>query len=208
MKEHKGEFTRKTIHLSSLLIPLCYRYLLPLLFTGSMRSIPTLKHQKIAILVLSVLALISLIIELLRTENRSFGKNFDKTLGKLMRVHEKDNISGATYLLISSIICISFFSYEIAFVCLGFLAIGDTMAAIIGKTLGSRRIVGTNKSLEGSLACFISTFIFALFFLNPLLALAGSFTATLAESAMPRIDDNIKIPIISGLTMSFASIFV
>ncbi len=208
MEMHKKEIARKSIHLSSFLIPLSYRYLLPLLFTGSIKSIPTRTHQKIAVLVLSLLAVISLIIEILRTENNSFRKLFEKTLGKMMRVHEKKNITGATFLLVSSIVCISFFPYNIAFVCLSFLVIGDTMAAIIGMSVGKRKIVGTDKSVEGSLACFISTFIFSLFFLNPILALTGSFTATLAELTSLGIDDNFKIPVISGATMSVASMFI
>jgi glycerol-3-phosphate acyltransferase PlsY len=111
-------------------------------------------------------------------------------------------------------ICISLFPKDIAFISLSFLAIGDTLAAIVGISLGKRKLPKSKKSIEGSLACFIGTFVFAMFFLNPqkyaipLIALAGAIAATIAESSRIAIDDNVKIPIFSGLVMIVVNIFV
>ena len=81
------------------------------------------------------------------------------------------------------------------------MSIGDTVAAIIGKSQGKRQFLKTPKSLEGSLACFVATFSFAIFFIHPIIAFFGAITATIAEAAEIPLDDNIKIPIMSGIIM-------
>lgn len=118
------------------------------------------------------------------------------------------DFTGATYLFISTIICIAVFPRNIAFLSLSFLAIGDTFAAIVGIIFGKRKLLGTKKSLEGSIACFISSFIFALFYINPAIAFLGAFSATIAEFSRIPVDDNIKIPLLAGVVMSVFSIFV
>jgi dolichol kinase len=119
------------------------------------------------------------------------------------------DFTGATYLLFSSMLCVAFFEAQIAFAAIAFLSIGDTFAALIGIHFGKRKFLGMSKSLEGSLACFLSTFIFGLFFLNhPLLAFTGAVAASIAELIDVKVDDNVKIPLISGIVMTLVSIFI
>ena len=158
-------------------------------------------------LVLIPLTVTALIIEIARIEHKTFKRIFYNLVGILLRKHEIHSFTGATYLMISAVLCIGFFPAEIAVVSLAFLAIGDTLAALVGIPLGKRKILKTSKSLEGSLACFAGCFVFGLFFLNPVVALIGAFTATVAEFSRIPIDDNIKIPIVSGLVMSFVNMF-
>jgi dolichol kinase len=74
---------------------------------------------------------------------------------------------------------------------------------------GKRKFLRNNKTLEGSLACFISCLIFGLWWLgNPWLALLGALTATAAELGNIALDDNIKIPLASGIVMSLVSVFI
>lgn len=190
------ELKRKSIHLLSLLIPFSYRYL-------------THYNKKISVLILFLVTLIIIIIEMARLENYTFRRFFNRWFGDMMRKHEALDFSGATFLMISSIISIAFFPRNIAFNALVFLAIGDTFAALIGKRFGKRKLFGSKKSLEGSLACFASTLIFAIAFdLNPIIAFVGALSATVAEFSRIPLDDNIKIPIFSGLMMTFASLFI
>lgn len=158
-------------------------------------------------LVLVPLTAIALIIDVLRLEHKTSKRIFFKLVGILLRKHEIDNFTGATYMMISALICIGFFPNEIAVVSLSFLAIGDTLAALIGIPFGKRKILNTSKSLEGSLACFTGCFIFGLLFLNPTVAFAGAIAATIAEFSRIPVDDNVKIPIVSGLVMSFVNMF-
>jgi len=193
--DRKRELLRKSIHISSLLLPFSYRFLFH-------------NHRKNTFVILVPLTVIALVVEIIRLEHRTFKRIFYNMFGIMLRKHEIHDFTGATYLMISTILCIAIFPKDIAFLSLCFLAIGDTLAAIIGISFGKRKLFGTSKSLEGSLACFISTFIFALFFIDPTIAFFGAMAATLSEFSRLPIDDNIKIPIASGLIMSLVNIFV
>ncbi|MDP8267732.1 MAG: phosphatidate cytidylyltransferase [Candidatus Tenebribacter davisii] len=158
-------------------------------------------------LILIPLTIIALIIDIARLEHKTSKRIFLNLVGDMLRKHEIHNFTGATYMMISAVICIGFFPANIAVAALAFLAIGDTLAALVGIPFGKRKILSTNKSFEGSLACFVGCFIFGLFFINPVVALTGASTAAIAEISKIPIDDNIKIPITSGLVMSFVNMF-
>ena len=193
-KDLLPETYRKSIHLSSLILPFSYRYIFH-------------NNKKLTFLFLVPITSVLIIIELFRLKHKTFKNIFYNFLGLIIRQHEHNDFTGATYLLMSSVVCIAIFSPDIAFLSLSFLAIGDTMAAIIGKTFGKRKLKN-KKSLEGTLACFVSTFVFAVFFVHPLLAFFGAFSTAIAEVTDIPVDDNIKIPLISGLTMQLISIFL
>lgn len=193
--KYQREIWRKLIHISSIILPVIFRYIF-------------LNNRKLMFLVLIPVSLLLLVIEIIRMECQPCNRLFRKILAPVLRPQEETQFTGATYLLISSVVCIGLFPAEIAFVCLAFLAVGDTFAAVIGLSFGKRKLAGGKKSVEGSLACFVVTFLFALFWLDPLVALTGAISATLAEMSGFPLDDNLKIPIVSGLGMSLTNIFV
>ncbi|HRY83814.1 MAG TPA: phosphatidate cytidylyltransferase [Candidatus Cloacimonadota bacterium] len=193
---HLSETIRKSIHISSLLIPFAYRYLLNF-------------NRRIGFLLLILALLISLVVEFSRFWQKSFRKNFFRLFGLILRRHEWRDFTGATYLIFSSMLCVAFFEPTVAFCAMAFVSIGDTFAAMIGINFGKRKFLGMSKSLEGSLACFVSTLCFGLFFLpGPVIALGGALSATLAELWDIPVDDNVKIPLLSGLAMSLLNIFI
>jgi len=96
----------------------------------------------------------------------------------------------------------------IAVAALSFIIVGDAFAAIIGRKFG-RHWFG-RKSLEGSLACLAGTIIVAVCApeLPFAVALIGAATATIVEAFSVKVDDNITVPIASGLIMTiFNKIF-
>ncbi|PID29857.1 MAG: phosphatidate cytidylyltransferase [Candidatus Cloacimonadota bacterium] len=205
-RKQKTEFYRKSIHVSSILIPFAYRFI-----AGG--------NKKIAVTALIPLVLIALFIDVSRLESKTFKKKFHRIFGFMLRKHEDKFLTGATFLMTSSVLCISFFPGIIAFTALSFLSVGDTFAALIGIPFGKRKLFGTKKSLEGTLACFISTFVFSLFFFHVpwpqgnvclygfdalVISLVGAFSATVAEFSDINIDDNFKIPVFSGIVMTIA----
>lgn len=190
------EALRKSIHLSSLVIPLGYRYLFGF-------------NRRVSFAIVLAALIVSLVIEFHRLWQRNFRKTFNRLFGMILRKHELTDFTGATYLLFASMLCIAFFEPLIASAAIAFLSIGDTFAAMIGMNFGKRKFQRSKKSLEGSLACFASTFIFGILWLgNPWLALLGALTATLAELSKIPLDDNIKIPLAAGLVMTLATIFI
>ena len=192
-----NETLRKSVHLSSLVIPLSYRYILGF------------ENRKLAFVLLLLSLVISMVIEFHRFLQKSFRKTFHRIFGRILRKHEMKDFTGATYLLFASMLCVAFFEPIIASASIAFLSIGDTFAAMIGMNFGKRRFLRNNKSLEGSLACFVSCFIFGIFWLqNPWLTLIGSLSATAAELGKIPLDDNIKIPLTASLALSLAGIFI
>lgn len=191
-----SERLRKSIHFSSLLIPLFYHYVLN-------------DHRRLGFSLALAAFVLSLTIEFYRLWMRSFAHTFYRMFGTILRRHELRDFTGATYLLFSAMFCIAIFEPVVAFCAMAYLSIGDTFAALVGMTWGKRKFKGMNKSLEGSLGCFVSTFAFGLFFLDkPILALIGALTATIAELVNIPLDDNLKIPILSGLALTLAQIVV
>ncbi|MGD9777434.1 MAG: diacylglycerol/polyprenol kinase family protein [Methanosarcina sp.] len=82
---------------------------------------------------------------------------------------------------------------------------GDLVAALIGKSYGKRRIFRetfkNDKSLEGSVSEFITDLLVGLVITgNPIVSLVMAFIATLTETAVNRIDDNLVIPVFSGFS--------
>lgn len=194
--EKLSEALRKSIHLSSLVIPFGYRYVLGY-------------NRRLAFTLLFGALTITLLIEFNRFWQKSFRKTFHRIFGSILRRHELIDLTGATYLLFASLLCVAFFEPRIAAASMAFLSIGDTFAALVGINFGKRKFLRSKKTLEGSLACFASCMIFGLWWLkSPWLATLGALAATGAELGNIPMDDNLKIPLASGIVMSLISVFI
>lgn len=197
-KNKLREALRKSIHIGSLGLPFAYKYVF--------------SYNRFQMFVLLLIALITALgVELSRMQLPSFRKVFHKLFGLLLRKHEIKDFTGATFLVLSSMLCVAFFVPNIAFLSMCFLSIGDTFAAMVGITYGKRKFIGLKKTIEGSLGCFASIMLFSFFFsdgISPWIYTIGAISATLAELWIIPIDDNVKIPLLSGICMTVVSIIV
>jgi dolichol kinase len=185
------EIRRKAIHLSFILIPLIYFYdLLP---------------KPIIVRGLLLAVLLSIVFELMRLHDARVRFFVSRMFRDLVRRHEQKQLLGSTYLLIAAVLTIELFSKPIAVSALGALVLGDTAAALVGKTIGRVRVLG--KTLEGSVACFIVSFLFAwgVVGVDAWLAACGALTATLFELLPIPLDDNFRIPLSMGYVMKLLS---
>ena len=180
------ELRRKSIHLLGLVVPILY------FFTS----------RDLAIIGVGGLVTLALAAELLKSVVPAFRVIFLRIFSPILRSQEqKGGLTGATYFLIGSFLCILLFDKTLAIVCLCFLTLGDLFAALIGKQWGRIKLF-SRKSLEGSLACFVVCAAAALLIgLHPVVAIAGALVATLIELLPVGVDDNVTIPLISGLAM-------
>jgi len=189
----RQELFRKTIHLSAnSLIPLAYLFL----------NIPKIW---MAILI-GIASVVFVMIDIRRTRNGWLSKIFAKLFNSMLRSHELEGkLTGASYVLIGSFISIAIFPKEIAVLALLFTAIGDTAAALYGRKFGKLRI--WNKTLEGSIAGLIACVIIALFFpqIPNIIKFSGAFAAMFIELLPINIDDNLRIPLFSGIVMYIIS---
>ncbi len=85
------------------------------------------------------------------------------------------------------------------------LAFGDSVSTLIGKNFGRHKIpYNKMKSIEGSVAGAIAALLGAMLFVNLQIAVVGAFSGMLVDSLPLSFDDNITIPVFSGLIMSLA----
>ncbi len=192
---YRDELVRKLIHLTSLSIPIVY-YFVP---------------RSAAIIILSILSAAAIILDLSRYFYPQVGKVFYSIFGFLLRRHEVDtqkkNLNGATYVLISALICVIFFPKIFFITGFAILIISDSSAALIGRKFGKHKFLA--KSLEGTLAFFISASIVVLF--TPKIAnlsteyligiIAAAVGAIVENISFGFADDNLSIPISICLTM-------
>ncbi|NMC61131.1 MAG: hypothetical protein GYA51_17380 [Candidatus Methanofastidiosa archaeon] len=184
------ELKRKIFHEIGLLIPMSYMFV----------------EKKDAIFGISVVVLVFVFMEFLRLRYNVWNEFIPKVVGKSVREYEKVDLSAATYFIISSFFTILLFNKYIAIAAITYSSIGDLFSAILGKKYGKIKYMGGKKSVEGSLACFISCFFVGLLLFNPFNAIIGALAATFAEGFLIRINDNLSIPIISGSILTLVSL--
>lgn len=150
--------------------------------------------------------LLMILIDISRLRQWPLWRNgFGLVFAPMIRPHEQQgDFTGATYILISVCATVALFSPPVAVVALAFIIVGDTFAAIVGRRWGRHRFLN-GKSLEGSLACLAGTAAIALLAPDIALpvALAGAAVATIVEALPLGVDDNISVPLVSGLVMTF-----
>ena len=117
----------------------------------------------------------------------------------IIRKHELTRFTGATYFVASTLLSFYLFDSDLAIVVITFLVLGDTFAALIGKTFGRIKIL--DKTLEGTLACLIICLLVGIPMLGWKLGLIGAFVATIVELLPIPLDDNFRIPLAAGLVM-------
>jgi dolichol kinase len=193
--DYKDELLRKGIHLCSLSIPVIYYFI----------------TRELALSILVPLVIFSLVADLSRYYFPSFGNFFYKVFGFLLRDHEKDhvkkNLNGATYVLIAAAITVLIFPKVIAVSAFAILIVSDISAALIGRRFGKVKFL--SKSLEGTLAFFVSACIVIIFApkveglaLEYLIGFTAAFVGAIAENiSFGYADDNLTIPLSVGITM-------
>lgn len=198
--DFKAELVRKGIHLFSLVIPTIY-YFIP---------------KAIALWILVPMTLIFITIDLARYDVPFVSKLFYRFFGFLLRRHEKDGkkhaLNGATYMLISAVICVAIFPKFIMISSFAVLILADASSAVFGKRFGKHRVFpgrSIPKSYEGSLAFVVASivavaltpkvdYLFAEYMIG---AAAGIVAAAAEVLSYSIVDDNIAVPISFGLTM-------
>ena len=192
---YRDEVVRKLIHLCSLSIPIIY-YFVP---------------QSTAIFILSIITILAVVLDVSRHFFPAVGKLFYMIFGFLLRKHEVDkrkkNLNGATYVFISALLGVIIFPKVLFLTAFPILIISDSTAALIGRKYGRHKLFA--KSLEGTLAFFISASIVVLFTpkLNGSITeyfigiLAAAIGAIVENISFGYADDNLSIPMAVGFSM-------
>jgi dolichol kinase len=182
----RDEIKRKAFHLLTMIYIATYwffpRYI-------------TLWGMGIAIIIVTVA-------EMLRLREPEFNRWLLNALGGVHREDEVGKVSVLLWTLSGSLFTMYFFNNRhIVIVSLLYLALGDAIAAVIGKHIGRTRIFN-GKTLEGSLACFAICFAIGLIFLDPRVALIGAILAAIIEVMPWPLNDNFWMPPVSAALLT------
>lgn len=195
-KSYRQEIFRKIIHLSSLWIPMLIYFA------------PSLVSQ----LVLFAFLTGDVLIEYGNFRRRkwarvSFGILFGKSLRGIERNHLHFAPSGGVYVFSAALICSLFFAKPVSVIALTVMLVSDTMAALVGKAFGGRKIYKC-KSLEGTCAFFFSALVVNMLF-EPIyhftyVSVLACIVATVVELYESRLelDDNLAIPLSIGIVLT------
>jgi len=184
----RQEFYRKLTHLGALVIPVGYYYL------GLSR------FEALAVMI--PVTLLMTWIDIARLLDWKFWHFLKPLIAPVVRDHEmRGDFTGAFYILATACLVIAFYAKPVAIASLAFIIIGDTAAALIGRRFGKHRYRG--KSLEGSLAFLAASLIVVI--LAPeipyMIGVIGAVVATVTEGISGSLDDNLSVPLVSGLAM-------
>ena len=191
------ELLRKGIHLISLSIPILYIFL----------------DRNTALWVLIPLTFIFILFDVWSRFNPYLKMLVHKLFGKLLRPHEvgeKFVLNGASWVLISAVICVALFPKILTVVSFSILIISDLFAALVGKKFGKHKLV-KNKSWEGTSAFILTAIIviniYGFIYAAPMIFFFGGIAAAVisaffeAFSPLLYVDDNLSIPISAGFVL-------
>jgi len=193
----KCELKRKALHLTGLTVPLSY-----LIFGREV----TLTFVAITLVLFLILEPFRIVEHLRDRVKEKLGlyvdiiEKVEREIETIAREHEKRSIGAHIYFTLAALIVICFFPEDIAIGSIAVATLGDAIAAIIGKPFGKHRFKN-GKSIEGSLAYFLT----ALLILTPLMgffhAIIGALAGTLAEFYELPPDDNFSNQLAIAITL-------
>lgn len=203
----KRELARKFVHFLSVFILFIY-----FIVSDAFSS-------RIALFLLVLILIIFLEFEYLRIEIGKQIPILNNIWSYLRRKKEKETIGGDIFFLIGAILVLAIFETRIAMAAILMTTFGDLSAALVGKRFG-KHIARENKNWEGVVAEFvvdilIGIFVFIIFSAGSitdvsiwLLILLMALTATIVETMVSKMDDNLLIPIFAGFNGQMLSLIM
>ena len=127
-----------------------------------------------------------------------------RLLPTVFRASEDRRVLGSTWFAAGAAAALLLFGRDIGGTAVLFLCWGDPVAEMAGRRWGR---AGQGKTLAGSLGCLLACLVagsvgIGLGGLDVWVVLVGAVVATLVERWPPPPDDNLWMPVLSGLTMA------
>jgi dolichol kinase len=158
-----------------------------------------------------VLLAASLVLERARRRWGWVNRLLWQALPSVFREWEHRRVLGSTWFSAGSLAALLLFDLDIGSTAILCCSWGDSAAEVAGRwwrrtQAGRGRTLPPGKTMAGSLACLLACAIagivgVTLGGLSPWSALVGAVVATLVERWSPPPDDNLWIPVLSGLAM-------
>ena len=108
------------------------------------------------------------------------------------------------YFAIGILITLLLFPAPVNSAAIAIFTLGDSTAALFGGLVSKKPLpFNKGKTVEGSLAGFFFAFLAGAVFVSPALALVGAVVAMIVETLPLPVNDNITIPLCTGLALLF-----
>lgn len=195
---YAAEVRRKALHLGALVLPAA------MLVLGR----PT------AALILGPLAALAVTLDWARVRHAGARRVLHTVFSGLMRPEEVPPIgapvvlNGATWMCVASALVAAVFPPGVAAASMAMLMVGDGAAAVVGRLWGRTKWPDGRKSVEGTLAYAATAFAVGLGVvawpgsgLGVGACAAGAVVGALVEMAPIPLNDNVRVPVLSGLAM-------
>ena len=205
----KSEVKRKSLHLTGLLVPLSY-YLF-----GRELTLMLVALVFFMFVILEPFRIIEELRDKIKRRLRIYVDSevferveaIEKHIDEITREHERFRVAAHIYFAAASFIVVYFFPMPVAVGAISVATIGDALAAIVGKSLGRHRF-SNGKSLEGSLAYFLSGVAILWPLIGLPLAVIGSLAGTIAEFYNLPPDDNFSNQLAIAVVIYLADVLL
>ncbi len=164
-----------------------------------------------------VMALFGFGIDIFRKKYRRMNSIVIKIMGPLMRRSEKEGMTGLPFYALGCSLSLYFYDRDIAILSIMFLVFSDPISSFFGVLYGKDKIL-PNKSLQGAVAGFFTCYLICLFYtmntstigthiltFSIISGLIGSSSELISAF---NVDDNLTIPVLSGLGMTLLNHFI
>jgi len=176
------ELGRKIVHMTILVVLALYFF------------IENTHGKQVALIFLVGLLILFLVLEYFRIE---LGWKIP-FFSLFIRAKEENRVYGVVYFLSASIISLAVFDKKIALAALLMTTFGDMIAAVVGKRYGTT-LIYRNKTWAGFLGELAINLAVGFLILDSIYVILGmAFVATIVETMVDELDDNLMIPIFSG----------
>ncbi len=159
---------------------------------------------------LLILGISALAVEFARLNFSAINTIVLKFMKPFMRESERNSLSGFPFYALGAAISLLLFSEKIAILSILFLIFSDPISSFFGILYGKDKVIA-NKSVQGCVAgflvCYSLTFLYGSYFYKPgidllLFSIIAGAIGTISELCSVVIDDNLTIPVLSGLGLS------
>lgn len=184
---------------------------------GLFLFVQTEESQTFWAMIILGIAVSGFALDISRNRIPALNKMFIRIAGPLMRRSEKEGVSGLPFYALGVSLSLFFYSRDIAIVSTMFLVFSDPLSSFFGVLYGKDKIL-PNKSLQGAVAGFFTCYLITLFYAMNTTTLgthvlvfsivAGVIGAASELVSAFNIDDNLTIPVLSGLGMTLLNNYV
>ena len=188
----KNQIIRGTIHMSGFTVPFICNYIL---------------NRHIITVLIFLITLLYIMSEFARIAGITFPIFTSTTSQAAIKLEPYEFATAPIFYALGIILSLTIFPPTVGYASITILTLGDASASLFGRKFGKTPFpFNKAKNLEGSIFGFILAFLGAIFFVDPIRAFIAAIAGMLVESLPTPINDNLIIPLTTGIILTLTSV--